>query len=365
MSTLPEHDPLAPESASPTEPKLASSAEPALGLNVQPNLIEHPGCEFPVQQELFQPTYPATLPDTPPLADLAPANPDMRPQYAPAYSAPWETPVVPRYPRIPHFGHVLVLLVLAIIGWVGAGLVGYLGIKLHLYGVTTLQQATTDIHYTLGTMALLYLFTFILAWMILPLFWNRSFLAGLQWNGDAWFRYRGRLFAAACVCFVLAMIDEVVLPGPSNAPIDELFKTRTAAWLLFAFGVTVAPLCEEIIFRGFLLPAFSTAYDWTMEKIKGLPAPPLGPLDAPRWSLPAMIFGSILTSIPFAAMHAEQTGYSLGPFVLLFCVSMVLCLVRLGTRSLACSIFVHASYNFLLFSLMLIFTGGFKHLDKM
>jgi hypothetical protein len=39
--------------------------------------------------------------------------------------------------------------------------------------------------------------------------------------------------------------------------------------------------------------------------------------------------------------------------------------VRLGTRSLAASTLVHAGYNFTLFSLMLLGTGGFKHLDKM
>jgi len=78
-----------------------------------------------------------------------------------------------------------------------------------------------------------------------------------------------------------------------------------------------------------------------------------------------MILGSILTSLPFAWMHAEQTAYSLGPFLLLVCVSLVLCWTRLATRSLAASVLVHASYNFLLFSLMLLGTGGFKHLDKM
>jgi membrane protease YdiL (CAAX protease family) len=46
-------------------------------------------------------------------------------------------------------------------------------------------------------------------------------------------------------------------------------------------------------------------------------------------------------------------------------VSLVLCWVRLSTRSLAASVLVHAFYNFLLFSLMLLGTGGFKHMDKM
>jgi hypothetical protein len=78
-----------------------------------------------------------------------------------------------------------------------------------------------------------------------------------------------------------------------------------------------------------------------------------------------MIVASILTSVPFALMHAEQTAFALGPFVLLVCVSLVLCWARLSTRSLAASVLVHASYNFILFSLMIIGTGGFRQMDKM
>jgi membrane protease YdiL (CAAX protease family) len=46
-------------------------------------------------------------------------------------------------------------------------------------------------------------------------------------------------------------------------------------------------------------------------------------------------------------------------------VSLIICWVRLATRSLAASMVVHACYNFLLFSIMLLGTGGFKHLEKM
>ena len=79
----------------------------------------------------------------------------------------------------------------------------------------------------------------------------------------------------------------------------------------------------------------------------------------------AMIVASVFTSLPFAAMHAAQTGYSLGPFLLLIGVSLVLCAARLYTRSLAASVLIHACYNFLLFALMLFGTGGFRHLENM
>ena len=195
--------------------------------------------------------------------------------------------------------------------------------------------------------------------------WHKGFFAGIQWNGRTALRLRQRLFITAAICFALALINGLLLPGPADAPIDKIFRAPGAAWLLFAFGVTFAPFFEEMVFRGFLLPALCTACDWVHEKTSGVPVRPLDETDQPRWSIPAMVVASILTSLPFAGMHAAQTGYSLGPFILLIGVSLALCWARLSTRSLAASVMVHASYNFLLFFLMAIGTGGFKHLDKM
>jgi membrane protease YdiL (CAAX protease family) len=161
------------------------------------------------------------------------------------------------------------------------------------------------------------------------------------------------------------MIDGVLLPGPADAPIDRIFRTPGAAWILFAFGVTLAPFFEELAFRGFLLPALSTAYDWVAEKFTDELPHPLEQDGHPQWSMPAMIASAILTSLLFAALHADQTGYSLGPFLLLILVSLVLCAVRLTLRSLAASVLVHATYNFLLFSFMLVGTSGFRHLENM
>jgi hypothetical protein len=267
--------------------------------------------------------------------------------------------------RVPHLGHLLLLGFLALIGLIGSSLLTRSALHFHLWGIATVGKAITDVHYTIGSMAILYLITFGAALLVFPPLWNKSLFAGLQWNAGAAMRCYQPLLGAAGICFVLALVDEVLLPGPANAPIDKLFDSRAAAWLLFAFGVTVAPFFEELIFRGFILPALCTAYDWSVEKATGRSAPPLNPVGHPQWSIGAMVFGSIATSVPFALMHAEQTAWSLGPFLLLVCVSLVLCWARLATHSLAASVLVHASYNFLLFTLMLLGTSGFRHLDKM
>ena len=315
-------------------------------------LAEHPSGDHLLDHYSPAPFHPAEFPSS--------HSPDER---LPFQS--WHEPQIPTLPRIPNFGHVGILGVLAIFGLLGAALLSKAALYFHLWGISSVAKASTDIHYTLGYMAAVYCITFGAAVLLFPLFWHEPFFAGVQWNGSTALRRLPTLFGAAGICFVLAIVDEIALPGPTNAPIDQLFNTRAAAWLLFAFGVTVAPIFEEMIFRGFLLPALCTAVDWATELTTGRHPLPLGPNNHPRWSLPAMVIGSIITSIPFAAMHAEQTGYSLGPFVLLVGVSLVLCWVRLRNRSLACSVVVHASYNFLLFSVMLIGTHGFKHLDKM
>jgi membrane protease YdiL (CAAX protease family) len=267
--------------------------------------------------------------------------------------------------RTPNFGDACLLGILFCFGFLGAIVLARVALHFHLWGVFTVERAATDVHYTIASMACAYLLTFGAALLLFPPLWQKGLFAGLQWNAAAALRRFRPLLLAAFLCFILAMVDEALLPGPSNAPIDKLFDNRAAAWLLFGFGVSIAPFFEESIFRGFLLPALCTAFDWSVERATGSTARASDVNGHPQWSLPAMVFASIVTSIPFALMHAEQTAWSLGPFLLLVCVSLVLCWARLAARSLAASVLVHASYNFLLFSLMLLGTSGFKHLDKM
>lgn len=276
----------------------------------------------------------------------------------------YQPPPLPEV-RIPHLGHLAILGAFLAFGFLGAALVIRFALKFHLFGVHSLQAAITDIHYTLGSEGLVYLLTLIACLLFFPMIWHKSFFAGIQWNGTTALHLRRQLFLTAAICFVLALVNGLLLPGPKNAPIDKIFKVPGAAWLLFGFGVTFAPFFEEMIFRGFLLPSLCTAYDWIQERTKHIAMRPLDENGQPQWSFPAMIAGSILTSLPFAALHAAQTGYSWGPFVLLVGVSLVLCWARLSTRSLAASVLVHASYNFLLFSLMMLGTSGFRHMDKM
>ena len=300
-----------------------------------------------------------------PIADPAPQSLAPPSEDAPLLFQSFTRPIDRPHERIPHMGHIGILMLLALGCLAVAALLARAAISYHFFGVTTLTEAANEIHYTLATEAIFYLLTLCSSVLLFPLLWHRNFFAALQWHAERARKYAGYLIGAAGVCFVLAMFDGMLLPGPADAPIDRIFRTPGAAWILFAFGVTLAPFFEELAFRGFLLPALSTAFDWIAEKVTDEPPHPLDEYGHPQWSMPAMVVASVIASLLFAALHADQTGYSLGPFLLLVLVSLVLCVVRLGLRSLAASVLVHATYNFLLFSFMFFGTSGFRHLENM
>jgi membrane protease YdiL (CAAX protease family) len=305
----------------------------------------------------------APEPDTAEVLPTAESVPETAPQgesYFDSYARRLPPP-----PRFPNILDVVLMCILLSVGWLASGAAAATALHFRLFGVHTEKQAANDIHYTLGTQTIWYLVALALWVVIFPKIWHTRFFEGIEWRAAAAFRLRWQLFWAAFACFVLAIVDGLLLPGPKEAPIDEVFRMPGGAWFLFAFGITLAPVIEETIYRGFLLPAFCTLWDFTTERIQDRPAPWPDENGKVKWSLGAMIFASIATSVPFALMHGYQTSYSFGTFILLFFVSAALCWVRLSTRSLAASTVVHACYNFLLFALMIWGTGGFKNLDKM
>jgi len=359
MSTFPEPVPTDPEET----PSGQASPVPASDPLGPENTPEPPG-EWTAEPEEPNP-QPGTLTGFGPLP--AASETHFADPLAEAYFANYATPQPPlrREERIPHLGHLVLLAILAVFGWLGAGLLLLFGLQIHLWGISSLGVAATDFRYTLASQAAQYLLTFAAGLVVFPIVWHKPFFDGIWWHFSFALQRSGRLISAAVACFFVAIINGMLMPGPTNAPIDQLFRAPGAAWTMFAFGVTLAPFFEEMAFRGFLLPALCTAWDWSVEHLTGAPRRPLDEVGGPQWSGPAMIVASIVTSIPFALIHGAQTSWSLGPFLLLVFVSLVLCWARLSMRSLAASTMVHACYNFMLFSFMLLGTGGFRHLDRM
>lgn len=263
--------------------------------------------------------------------------------------------------RIPHLGHALLLIALFLVGLFTSVVLILVALHFKWFGVAKVQDAMLSLPYALGTMVVLYLAAFVPGALVFPVLWRRPLLQGLEWNASAVRRFWWIFMGLGVACFLIALAFQKLLHFPAKTPMSELLSTPAAVWTLWAFAVTLAPLCEEIVFRGFLLPAFATAWDWMGERLTHSNPQPLLPGGRPQWSLPAMIVAAIPTSLLFAALHSSQNANAWGPFVLLCSVSLVLCAVRLAARSVAASTLTHATYNCTLFVVMFIHTHGFQN----
>ena len=93
--------------------------------------------------------------------------------------------------------------------------------------------------------------------------WQRPFWQAIHWNAPAVAKRWIPLLGAGLVLGLLNGAASNLLPMPKEAPIlNDLMRSTTGAWLMFLFGTTLAPLMEEIAFRGFLLPSLINFFRW-------------------------------------------------------------------------------------------------------
>jgi len=169
--------------------------------------------------------------------------------------------------------------------------------------------------------------------------YREGFLKAVRWNFPA-----ARLVYGALAGGVGLGLTSELMSGllhrwiPKSLPIDQYLRTASSAYALAAFGILIAPLVEELFFRGFLYPAL---------------ARPLGVVPA-----------TAITAGLFALLHSQQLAHAWAPLLILFAVGTVLTVVRAVTKSVAICVLIHMAYNFSLFTLMFIVTQGFRHMEK-
>jgi len=260
--------------------------------------------------------------------------------------------------RIPHLGHAILFFTIAFFFLTLCG--NIVVAAFHIPPESSDKYPGLE----LTAQAASYALTLLAAVWLFPRLWHRSFLQGIEWNFLA---FRRRWYWVVGSAILLSLTVQILsvkfIHQPDKNPIDELLKTPHGAWLTAAFAVLVAPLVEEIAFRGFLLPALATAYDWL-----ALDRTPAG---LQRWqnsalnTTSALIFSAIFSSIPFALLHAGQLSHAWGILGVLYGVSIIFSFMRIRTHSTACSTLMHATYNLTIFAVLFLSSGGFHHLQSL
>lgn len=119
------------------------------------------------------------------------------------------------------------------------------------------------------------------------------------------------------------LMSSIIGDPDQQSPMQDLFANRESLWILVLFGVVVAPVFEEVVFRGFLY----------------------GSLDRMHGTSVALI----ATSIVFSGLHGAQYGWQWQQLVILTAVGLAFGVVRMKSGSAKASAIMHASYNGLLF----------------
>jgi membrane protease YdiL (CAAX protease family) len=275
-------------------------------------------------------------------------------------SGPPPLPPPPPPRRIPNFGHTVLFFTVTIIVLLLTSIsVFALAMGFHLLGTETPEQLLREPRLLIPSMVVAYLIAGAIVWAIFTYLWQQTFLRGMHWNFDAVRRRWKPLLGGGIVLSLVVQFLSNFLPVPKTLPIDDFFRNSADVWMVALFGTFVAPLFEELAFRGFLLPSLASAWDWLQGR-RG----DAGVDQDPHWSVAALAISCTITSIAFALVHADQLAHAWAPLAVLFGVSLVLCGVRLWTQSLAASTFLHATYNGTIFTILFFVTGGFRHLDK-
>ncbi len=189
----------------------------------------------------------------------------------------------------------------------------------------------------LGAQCLAYLGVLAFMGYLVTVDYRRRFREAVRWIAPPPSSWPYYLAGGMALAFGVGLLGRI-LPFPSHLPIDKYFQDRSTAWIISIFGVSLAPLVEELFFRGFFYP-----------------------VAARRLGVPV---GAVLTALGFALMHAAQLANAWGPLLVLFVVGLALTIARIITRSVVPGFLMHIGYNATLFTLLYVASDGFRHLEK-
>jgi len=204
------------------------------------------------------------------------------------------------------------------------------------YRAATFTDLATSAAVVIGAQAAAYPVVLLFIFILVRTRSGERFGKGIRWN------WPGMLAPAFVVGgVVLALVIESLarfLPIPKSLPMDTYFRDATSAYLMAAFGMTLAPLLEELFFRGLLYPLLRRGF--------------------------GLITGVLLTAAAFAAIHGAQLGYAWAPVLSIFVVGVAFTAVRVHSNSVAASFLMHCGYNFALFAALWMASDHFRHLEK-
>jgi membrane protease YdiL (CAAX protease family) len=160
------------------------------------------------------------------------------------------------------------------------------------------------------------------------IFASLYFLLHLRYGQPFW-RSLGWTFPVAAVvasflagpllAITIGLLGNVLRTPEIPLPFQQMLQNRPTVVLFAIFVVILGPLCEELAFRGFLMPLLMRSF---------------GPAT-----------GIIATGFLFGSLHGPEYGWHWQQAVLISVAGMVFGWVRFRTGSTAAAVAMHSTYN--------------------
>jgi len=156
--------------------------------------------------------------------------------------------------------------------------------------------------------------------------YGKSFWRSLGWK----FPFSGMvlvLFGGPILALAIGYLGYVLRTPDIEMPFRQMLDNRPTLILFAIFVVVLGPLCEELAFRGFLMPLFIRSF--------------------------GAAIGIAVTGILFGCLHAPEYDWSWRHVLLIAVAGTVFGWIRYRTNSTTASTLMHSAYNLTQFAAFL------------
>ncbi len=217
-------------------------------------------------------------------------------------------------------------------------LLGYALLRPSLHWHLAKQQLSTDPFFLLALQTVFYGLMLAFIFFLVAVDHRQPFWPTLRWRRITVWQALGCLAGGTLMTVAIALFPPV-LPDATKFPLESLFNSRAAAYAIGAFAILVAPVMEEMIFRGILFAIFESQV--------------------------GLRFAILITAILFGGLHVPEYWGAWNHMFLIFLVGLVFSLARGRSGSLAPSVFLHVGYNASMMIILFLSTEHFRNLNAL
>lgn len=165
---------------------------------------------------------------------------------------------------------------------------------------------------------LLYACLFLILFALIKLQYGRGFWSSLAWR-DSLIAPIPAFLLGLITSFAIQLVGLLLHTPDADTPIKKLLSNRTGVLEFGILAVTIGPLCEELVFRGFIQPVLVRST--------------------------GRVIGILVTASLFGALHLAQNSFIWQMGVLITLAGIAFGWMRQWTGSTKASTWMHAGFN--------------------